>query len=243
VIRIRRLTDAGVAAYEAALDQLAQTGESSATPIDPTDPALSEPHPIPLQIDEQRHFENRFDCAAYLFSIFGTGQIENVEQDFLLWSWMSVVWFDQLCPANGHGRRELKQRARYVPSADYNKAYRHLLLGPYRIYQAHAADPSMSLVALTGQIDAPGELAEQLAGRREVISTPSVLGAATLLYIDANNRTPKRGAAGAGRGAARRFGKTLKQYDLTWDLAGLTPQEIVNLLPAEYDRFRRAPTT
>src|SRR5689334_5636633 len=129
MIRLRRLNESGLTAFSTALDRLDAFGEGTVPPIDPFDPALSTPHPIPLQIDEAKRFSNRFECAGYLFSVLGTGQIENVEQDFALWNWLSVIFFDQLCPADGRGHRKLRQRARYVPSPDYNTAYRHLLLG------------------------------------------------------------------------------------------------------------------
>lgn len=237
-MRIRRLTASGWAAFESRLDALTIDRRLDGALIDIADPTLSELYPIGVQIDESTTFASRIQCAEYLYSAFGDGRIENVEQELFLWGWLAAVYFNQLCPPDGNGVRKVGQRARYLPSTDYTTRYRHLLLGPYRIYQSHAGDPDKALAALTGRVDTPGELAEQLASRVEVIATPSIVGAATLLYIDPDSRLPRRGAAGAGRGSVRRFGRILRQYDVTWDLAGMTPEAIVARLPGEFDRFR-----
>lgn len=238
MIRIRRLTSAGWTVFEQVLDVVADQRRLDGSPIGLADPALSEPHQLGVQIDESRVFASRFDCAEYLYSILGEGRVENAEQDLMLWGWLAAVYFDQLCPPDGNGIRKIGQRARYLPSTRYTTRYRHLLAGPYRIYQSHADDPSRALAALAGRVDSPGELAEQLSARVEVIATPSIVGAATLLYMNPETGSPRRGAGGAGRGSARRFGRIVRQYDLTWDLAGMTPESIVARLPQEFDRFR-----
>lgn len=238
MIRLRRLTDAGEETINRRLDELTVEARLDGPLIDLSDPALSEPHPLAIQVDDSAQFATRFSAAQYLHSTLGGGRIENVGQDLRLWAWLSAVYFDQLCPPDGHGRRRVGQRARYIPSTNYTTSYRHLLLGPFRIFQSHAIDPERALAALTGRLDAPGELAEQLSGRVEIIATPSIIAAATQLYIDSESRLPRRGAAGNGRGSVRRFGRIVRQYDLTWDLAGMTAASILERLPSEFDRFK-----
>jgi hypothetical protein len=222
----------------ARLDELQSVPRLEGALIDVSDPQLTEPHPVALNIDEKASFANRFDAARYLHSILGEGRIEDPQQDLMLWGWLSALYFDQLCPADASGTRKVRQRARYMPSTDYTTRYRHLLLGPFRIYQSHAVAPEQALAALTGSLDTPGELAEQISARVELVATPSIIAAATLLYIDGASGKPRRGAAGAGRGSVRRFGVIVRQYDMTWDLAGMSPEAIVARLPREFDRFR-----
>src|SRR5688500_4703914 len=138
MIRIRRLTASGRASFERSLDALTIERRLDGPPIPLSDPEMSELHPLGVPIDEERAFSSRFDCARYFHSVFGEGRVENVEQDLDLWGWLAGVYFDQLCPRDGNGLRKVGQRARYLPSTDYTTRYRHLLVGPYRIYQSHA---------------------------------------------------------------------------------------------------------
>jgi hypothetical protein len=84
----------------------------------------------------------------------------------------------------------------------------------------------------------PGEIAEQLASRKELVTNRAVAEAATRLYYDSAKNSFKRGAGSDVRGAARRLATLLNQLDLTWYLYGLTAAELLQLLPKEFDRFR-----
>jgi hypothetical protein len=64
------------------------------------------------------------------------------------------------------------------------------------------------------------------------------VAAITKLYIDPETGQAKRGAAGKGNGSARRLVKVLKQFDLTYYREDMDADEIISLLPDEFDRFR-----
>ena len=61
-----------------------------------------------------------------------------------------------------------------------------------------------------------------------------------LLYFDEERGRPKVGAAVKTKkpGTLRRFVDVIRQFDLTYDFYSMTGQEILALLPAEFDRFR-----
>ena len=84
----------------------------------------------------------------------------------------------------------------------------------------------------------PGEIAEQLASRKELVTNRGVVEAATRLYYDSTTRTFKRGAGTKTRGAPRRLADLLNQLDLTYYLYGMAADELLALLPKEFDRFR-----
>ncbi|MFQ5653524.1 MAG: hypothetical protein ACE5GW_02190 [Planctomycetota bacterium] len=47
-------------------------------------------------------------------------------------------------------------------------------------------------------------------------------------------------AGGKGRGSARRLADLANQLDLTWDLHTMKAEELLEILPAEFDRFKDA---
>ena len=59
-------------------------------------------------------------------------------------------------------------------------------------------------------------------------------------YFNPSTGSFKHGAGSSSRGAPRRLAALLNQLDLTWYLYGMTADEVLNLLPKEFDRFRNA---
>jgi hypothetical protein len=114
-----------------------------------------------------------------------------------------------------------------------------LLAGPFAIYRAHRDDPKRALAVLAGPLHQPGDVAEQLAARQEIVTNRAAMALATLLYIDSQTLTVRRGASGRGAGSARRLAAVLNQLELTWDLYGMNTAELTALLPGEFSRFRQ----
>lgn len=200
--------------------------------------SLEHTKPIfPEIVIEKRNFENRFVAAKYIFGRFDGKNIQNIEYDKGLWSWLALFYFDRLCAKDSFGNYLPKQHSRWILSSDYKTYYRHLLAGPYRIFRAHRNNPESALAVLSTPVIKPGELVEQLASRQWLVSSRKIIEVATILYIDIQNKVVKRGAASKGLGSVRRFVDIMNQLDVTWDLNSMDPAEIIALLPSEFTRF------
>lgn len=161
-----------------------------------------------------------------------------LENDTGIWAWLSLLFFDQLCPLV-KGKRQPGDRARWIPEADnFQRFYRHLLVGPYLIFQYYRKQPDVANVLLCQPVHTPGELVEQFASRQEIMTNRAVIEAATRLYYDPATGTPKKGASTKAAGSARRLASFIGQLDLTWDLYSLTAERFIEFLPPEFDRFR-----
>lgn len=234
-MKLSKFTVDGVTQVEAYLDSLRQD-DTLGPPFDLLeDPGLVEVLDVNIDVEQSIRFESRLHCAAYLDEMLGQIGPE-LEQDVGLWTWLTVLYFDQVCPISSDGRRKVLEQARYIPvPGDYRKYYRHLLSGPYFVYRAHSDRPERSAVALTGPLHKPGEVAEQLLAGQERMTNHAVLDVASLLYMD--NKRLRRGAGGKGPGSARRFVDILNQLDLTYDLYSLSKDDLVRLLPPEFERY------
>ena len=184
----------------------------------------------------QRQFSTRFAAGEFLHELLSTGALPNLDSDRGVWAWLSAFYFDQLCPP--HGR--LGDDARWVPAVgDFRKYYRHLLAGPYQILRAHRDDPKRVWAVLANPVHTPGDVAEQLASRQELITNRTVMETATRLYVVEGTGTLKPGAAAQANGSARRLVDVLNQLDLTWDLYSLTAEQLFDLLPLEFEKFKQ----
>lgn len=113
-----------------------------------------------------------------------------------------------------------------------------MLLGPYLIYRAHLDKPDRAMALLCRPPHIVAELEAQIAAYQELVTNPSVVELATKLYYDPQTKTTKSGTGGKGPGSPRRLVTVLSQYDLTWDLYSATTDELMNLLPNEFERFK-----
>lgn len=237
-MNIRRLNDQGIDRFTAFLDSL--TGD---TPMPYPSALLTEPEATeeiqPAIEIEQRTFGSRYAAVEYLYSRFKDSSLSDIERDRGLWAWLSLFYFDELCPAGARGQRKPGERARWIPEIGFFwRYYRHLLAGPYRIYAAHSDSPKRALIVLCGPLHQPGDIVEQIASRQEIITNTELMQAATKLYYDPSLEKPKRGAAGKDtKGTVRRFTDILNQFDVTWDLYSINTGDLISMLPDEFSRF------
>lgn len=238
-MRLQRFNDEGLQRFHHFLDAL------SADPaqVIPSDLLTDASCVVPLRpvVEiESRQFVNRMEAATYLDACLADVTCCDVQRDVGLWTWLTLLYFDQVCPANANGRRKPNERAWYVPAFDDAfRHYRHVLAGLWRIYRAHRDDPRRAMVFLYQPLHKLNHFYYQLASRQERVTNPAVIAAATRLYLSPQDQA-RTGASGEGPGGVFRFAALMNQLDLTWDLYEMTADRILEMLPAEFDRFRRS---
>ena len=84
-----------------------------------------------------------------------------------------------------------------------------------------------------------GEMMEQMMARQEIFSMEGVIKLASRLYLDPEKRTFKRGTTTRRKaGCIDRYVSWLNQLKLTYDLFSMSSEDLEELLPDEFDRFR-----
>jgi hypothetical protein len=188
---------------------------------------------------ERRQFRTRLDAAAYLYERLRSLSSSGIESDVPFWSWLSLYYFDQLCPMRKDGSRRVGEDCRYILDLDYRRYYRHLLLGPYIVYRLYAGNIPL---LLWEALDQMGEAYRELSCRQNLYSNRGVIEAANTLYYDEKRAQLKRGAAvrTPKAGSLRRFIDVVQQLDLTYDLHSMTGEQVLSLLPSEFDDWRKS---
>jgi len=235
-MNLRRLNDQGMSCFSQFLDSL--TGDSPLPYPHAllTDSASTEEICTTARI-EQRTFGSRFIAAEYLFSVLNNGDFIDIDRDPGFWAWLSLLYFDQLCPPNAKGQRRPGQRPRWILIPTGRRFYRHLLAGPYQLYRAFHETPGIAIGMLCGPLDKITRVYEEVAESPTLISNPAVVEVASRLYYDPKTQKTRRNISSAG--GARRFVEVLAQFDVTWDLNSLSADDIWGLLPSEFNRFMK----
>lgn len=236
-MQLRRLTDNGIEQFSGYLDQLKADPKLAPPAWLLTDADASERVKGDVEV-EPRTFGTRLEAARYLDGLLSAAEVEQTERDAGLWAWLTLLYFDEVCPVGKGGNRKPRERIKYVPAvSDFQKYYRHLLLGPYVVWQAHRNHLEDALCLLLSPVAVLNDIVEQLASRRGWITNRTVVGVATKLYVDDGGSGYKRGAGSKGPGSPRRLSEVLEQFDLTYDLYGMSCQDLLRLLPKEFERF------
>jgi hypothetical protein len=202
-----------------------------------TDPEVTDEISPSIEI-EQRAFGTRFAAAEYLFNLFKGSGLIDIERDRDLWAWLSLFYFEELCPPDAKGRRKPGELARWILNTSGRRYYRHLLAGPFFVFRQHAVRPERALALLCGPLHQMSDVYLEIADSPQLVTNAGVVELATRLYYDPQKGKLKRGTARDRPGGARRMGEVLSQFDCTWDLYSMDADEVLSLLPREFDRFK-----
>jgi hypothetical protein len=234
--KLRTLNARGIEEFRGFLQQIRDGAEFRANPailyIDDYSTRASRA----LEI-EPRTFASKFAAAEYLTGVMA--DLPAAADDVGLWSWLALFYFDQLSPVDAAGKRRPREDYHYIPSESGWQRERHLLAGPYKLFALHRENARLLLHPPVHQ---HGAFVYDLGFRRDLISNRGLIEAIDLLYWDAKRNRPKRGATTTSRpGNLRRLITVVQQLDFNYDLYGMRADEILALLPSEFDAWRPAP--
>lgn len=187
---------------------------------------------------EQKVFPSRFDFGNYLSSTLEPLGRRSISHHHALWTWLSLYFFDELCPAQANGARKVLEDAVYVVPALYNhqRYYRHIARTSWLTVSDHGEKAKVLLYG--AERGSRSEIFEQIASRQGMLGNSTVVAGAFELYFDVAKGKSKRGAGGKGAGSPRRLAAIVQQLELTYDLAACTTNQLLELLPKEFDRFK-----
>jgi hypothetical protein len=241
---LRFFNSRGLALYEKHLDQIRATGKWESFEEILTDSLLTkEVDRCVISLPDL--FTNRFECGRFFSDFFeenkqplasaGVDPREHVG----LWSWLSAAMAEFL---KGTGEAPVigeAARWTYMPK-DFGRYYRHLLAGPYILYDMYRNKPELVSILLYNDVRKPNTAyVEQIASRPLIVDNPAAMELVHQMYFDyvkgrsRNSSSTKDGEAGD----IRRFGVVFNQLALTWDIAGLSVEELKSILPKEFRHY------
>ncbi|MBI3133324.1 MAG: hypothetical protein HYZ14_01505 [Bacteroidetes bacterium] len=234
--QIRRFNESGIEQFRNILHRIKSGDVNDVPPSLLTDAYVSEILHTDKKI-EQKLFLLKDDMVKYLSDKISTLPGKNLLYDRGLWTWLAAFYFDSICPKNSGGKRKVRDENKYILNTEeWQRYYRHLLASPTRLYNDLGAN---SKIYLAGKPDVPGDLFEQLASRQEIATCRSLIEAATIMYWDDTTGKIKKGVRNKdGAGVLRRFVKaTIPQFQMTYDLNSMSGDDVVQLLPSEYQKW------
>lgn len=227
--KLFRFTSDGLALFGRVM-----TGEVDEGALDPVNPVYAQPleGSFPFEISK---FATAKEMAQAVCRSLGSQSPQALAGDTGLWSWITFVLADVLFPKSG-GVRQLGELHRWLPAPPNNwqKAQRHLVRMPVLLLHSLGNDADH---LICGPPSKGGEVREQLTSQQDMFSA-NFQRACRVLYFDDLKGTNKRGAGSKGPGVPRRLAVVRQQLDVTWDMTDLSTERILELLPAEFDKYK-----
>lgn len=238
-IRVRGLNEQGIEAFAANLASI-RSGAQTALPHGLLlDDKSTIRWDSDAQVDPGLTFAGRLEFGHYLVeALEPLCARSGIDRDGSLWSWLALAFFEQLCPSDASGARRVYADHRYILSKNWNHHHRHLVRTPWMAAKLHGKH---ARVVLTGDLSTHGEASEQLMSRIHLATNRPLFEAMSALYVEEAEGTFKLKTGSRAKdspGSMRRLGKIIRQFDLTYDLRAMTGPTILDLLPAEFDRFK-----
>lgn len=197
--------------------------------------ALSEPIDV-----QMRPFSNRLEFAEWLHDAAEAAGATVPRDDVNFWAWLSLALFDQVCPADGNGKRKIKEDARYLPNFETSRrSYRHALASSYFLYIRFLDDTSVVQPLLCGTFEQLAGEAYRLYVEKRLVDYPAAIGVLRDMYFDAAAQKIRPRAQSKQAGSIRRLSAILGQFSRTFDLNVLSTERLIGMLPKEFDSWKQ----
>ena len=201
---------------------------------------------------DQRSFKSRREAGVYFIrTLAPLGPLRTTNNPYL-WSWLGMFYFNQIVRKDSDGKPSLGRSPdiAYVidpnASQDFRRETRwfaNRLMLAYDIYWQHREN---AWYMLDEPVNSLSRFTMRLASAPELFRSKGIVGLAHLLYADPKTRKLKANSGSTSRatappGSLPRLIDVLTQLYMTYDVYGMTAEQLLLLLPSEFNRFK--PTT
>jgi hypothetical protein len=204
------------------------------------DTSLTESLMVNVEI-QPREFATRRSAAEYLHKQLADIPAEQLRKDAGLWSWLSLYYFNQVCPEI-EGERKIRNDYTYIFKPDESRYYyRHLLFIAWNVF--HVA-PKHNRLFLDQSLYRLDKYTSEVFKRLYLTRVPCIFEVLERLYWDETTNAPRKRMVSPGKIIAgnlmHRFPTRIRQLEKTYDLLSLTSSQLIELLGQEFKQHIEA---
>lgn len=234
---LRAFNDDGIEAFRAEL-----AGVRNGQTDDPSrellyDPRLTSPWKPEVKVTPRR-FVQRRDAADYFHDVLSEIPAESLRKSAGLWTWLSLYYFDEICPKSSSGRTVRNDYTYIYMPEESHYFYRHLLFVAW--YLQHLA-PTHNRLFLEMPIHRLDKFTEGVTKRLYLTRIPCLFEVLDRLYWDEHTGRPRKGVVSPGKVTAgdlvHRFPVRIRQLEKTYDLQSLDADQLMRLLGEEFQQL------
>lgn len=189
----------------------------------------------PSVVVEPMRLHTKRDAAAYLQRAFRSVPEDDLAKDAGLWTWLSLFFFDEVCPRRA-GRRRVRNDYYYVFEPDNPRHYyRHLLFVSWNVRRLARGHDRLFLDTPLSRLD---QASERVMSKLYLTRIPCIFEVIDRLYWDPERGRVRAGVLNPWPGSAgdltNRLPLRIRQLEKTYDLVSLGADQLLELLGDEF---------
>jgi hypothetical protein len=251
IAKLAELNQAGIETFRAFLERNKETPSAEEPPYHLLSSA-EYTSPVPLAVGDANVetdviSDTRMQLAERVnYLISSRAELASVCESKGIGAWLSLALFSSICKKDDDGNWKVGQMTRYIDDGKGDQwgfaiHRRNIVCGALAIYHLHGENARLSL---HGAASSVSDYAEVIGAIEDIMLNPVMIEVLDRLYWDAENNRPKTGLRGQSpyvNGSYRRFvNKTYgfyAQHYMTYDFWTMTADQIIALLPEEYQHL------
>lgn len=207
------------------------------------DERLAPPVAPPVTVEPAR-LRTKREAAAYLARAFASVPDDDLARHAGLWSWLSVFFFDEICPPRG-GRRRVHNDYYYVfEPHNPRHYYRHLLFVSWNVRRVAGGHDRVFLDTPLWRLD---QATEKVMSKLYLTRIPCIFEVIDRLYWDPERQRIRTGVLNPWPGSpgdlTNRLPLRIRQLEKTYDLVSLDADRLLELLGDEFRRQDAVPSS
>jgi hypothetical protein len=233
-MRLRRFNNKGVDRFREYL-RLAREDATASVQWDLLqDPSLTEEVHPPAEVDAIS-FQTKREAATYLHKVLREIPKQIVIEDQGLWTWLSLYFFDSICPKRD-GKRAIRNDYTYIYEPKNTRHfYRHLLFISWRILDIAPINNQLLLDRSVASLD---KISSEIMKRLYLTRIPCFFELVEKIYRDPKTNRARKGIVDTTRinrgDLSHRLPTCIRQLEKTYDLHSLTADQLLDLLGPEF---------
>jgi hypothetical protein len=176
-------------------------------------------------------FSSSYELGVHLVETLKDLSYSDIQGDSEMWDWLVLFYFDLIFSEKMRGYSEL----RYILNQDWKLVFRHLARTPWWCVQYYG---KYSKLLLCEEPYRSIDWLEQYIKNRDIREFKPLIKICYEMYFDKKNEKYKPGTSKGKSGALFRLRDKINQFFRVYDLWHMSAQEIIDLLPKEFDLYK-----
>ena len=178
-----------------------------------------------------RNFSTSYELGVHLTEVLKDLSYNDIQADAEMWDWLSLYYFNVVFSEKMRGYSEL----RYILNQDWKLIFRHLIRTPWFCVQYYG---KYSKLLLCEDPFRAIDWLEQYIKNREIREFKTLIKICYEMYFDKKNDKYRPSTSKGKPGGLFRLRDKINQYFRVYDLWHMNAQEIIDLLPKEFDNYK-----
>jgi hypothetical protein len=184
------------------------------------------------------------EAANYLAQALAPLAADQVARDAGLWTWLSLFFFDAVCPPRSGGRRVRNDYYYVFEPQNPRHYYRHLLFVSWNVRRLAGGHDRVFLDTPLSRLD---QATEKVMSKLYLTRIPCIFEVIDRLYWDPERQRVRSGVLGPWPGSPgdlrNRLPLRIRQLERTYDLVSLDAGRLLALLGDEFQPRDTVPSS